>query len=132
MASEKNKSERQLFSTLLQFLIGNTEISRQVTSYREIYEVGSLLLIHGKTTTLPANRTTKGPRHGSFKGTHSRNGKYRDQIHFCGSTGSVSGRMALSVLQRLMALPFSSGCRQECSLVREKFDILVLRTYGVD
>ena len=100
MASDKNKSMRQFFLKL-PLLTGSTEIVWQATSYRGIFENGSLPLILGKTTTLPANRTTKGLRHGSFKATRSRNGKHQDQVPFYGSTGNVSRRPALMLLPEI-------------------------------
>jgi len=74
----------------LAVLTGSTEIGLQATNCREIFEIGSLLLIHGKITTLLASRATKGRRRGSSKATCSRNGKHPGQVPFFGSTGNVS------------------------------------------
>jgi hypothetical protein len=108
MASDKSKLKRQLFLTFA-IPYRNIEIGRQVTSCREIFEIGSLRLIHGKITKFPTNRASKGPQHGSFKETRSRNGKRRDQIRFCGSMGNVSCRLVLALSQRLIASPSVAG-----------------------
>jgi len=110
-------------------LIARTKIGWQVTSCREIFEIGFPPLIPGKTTTLPANRATKEPRCGSFEATHSRNGKHRDRVPFFGSMENVSCRAEL--LQRLIGFPFVSGRRKECALVRQTLDTFVLRIYGI-
>jgi hypothetical protein len=62
----------------------------QVISYSKIFEVGSPHPILGKITTLPVTRITKGPRSGSFRAKHSRNGNRPGLILFYGFMGSVS------------------------------------------
>src|SRR5579863_5394819 len=74
----------------LPLLTGGTEIAWQVTSYRDVFNGGCLPLIHGRTTTSPMDCGTVGLGHGSFKVTHSRNGKNLDRVHYCGSMGCVS------------------------------------------
>ena len=61
-----------------------------MTSCGEIFEIGCFPLIHGKITTLPVDRTTRGLQRGFFKVTRSRNGKHPDQVPFYGCTGNVS------------------------------------------
>src|SRR6266851_442602 len=102
----------------LALLPGSAEIVWQVTSYREIFDVGSLLLIHGKITILRSDRGTAGRRHGSFKATYSRNGKYPERVPSYGSTGNVSCHPAFNSSQRLMDFPLRSGLWEECTLVR--------------
>jgi hypothetical protein len=99
-------------------LPGLAVIVLQVTSCGKISAIGSLLLIRGRITTLPANRTTKGPRHGSFKATRSQNGSHRDRVRFYGSTENVSCRMALTLSQGLIVSPLRSGLREKRTLVR--------------
>jgi|SRR6267142_250565 len=72
-------------------------IVRQVTSCSKIFAVGSLPLIHGKTTILPADRGTTGPGRGSFEGTRSRNGKHMDRIPSYGYMANVCVRPSLSL-----------------------------------
>jgi hypothetical protein len=74
VASEMNRSKRQLYE-LLPFPTRGSEIVWQVTSYSMMSGNGSLLLIRGKTTTLPVTCTAKGLQRGSFRVTHSCNGK---------------------------------------------------------
>ncbi len=89
-----------------------------MTSYGEIFEIGSLPLIHGRITTLPVNRTSKGPRRGLFKATCSLNGKHPNGAPFFGSMGNVSCLPVLIRPERLMFFRLPSGRRKECSLVR--------------
>jgi hypothetical protein len=103
---------------MLALLPESAEIVWQVTSYREIFDVGSLLLIHGKITILPSNRGIAGRQHGSFKATYSRNGKYPEQVPSYGSTGNVRCHPAFNPSQRLMVFPLRSGLWEECTLVR--------------
>jgi hypothetical protein len=88
MASAKNKSKRQLF-VMSPLVAGITEILWQVTSYREIFNVGSLPPIHGKITTLPRNHGTVVLGHGSFKVTRSQSGGTPDRAHYYGSMENV-------------------------------------------
>jgi hypothetical protein len=111
-----NKLKRQLFPHVA-ISAGITEIVWQVTSCSKIFEVGSLPPIHGKITTLPADRGTVGLGRGSFKATCSQNGRHLDQIPFYGFTGNVSCCPTLTH-SRLMVFPFRSGRREECTLVR--------------
>jgi hypothetical protein len=53
-------------------------------------ENGSPPLIHGKITTSPANRITKGLPRGLFKATRSQNGKHPEQVPYSGYMGNVS------------------------------------------
>src|SRR6266851_937659 len=102
----------------LALLRGSAEIVWQVTSYREISDVGSLLLIHGKITILPSNRGTAGRRHGSFKARYSRNGKYPERVPSYGSMGNVRCHPGFNPSERLMVFPLRSWLWEECTLVR--------------
>jgi hypothetical protein len=75
---------------------GNPETIWQVISCRMIFEAGSPLLIHGKTTTSLAGLDTPGPRIGSFKAIPFQNGNCPDQVPFFGFTGNVSCRSMFS------------------------------------
>ena len=90
----------------------------QVTSCNRIFEDGSLPLIHGRITTLLANRATKGLRRGSFTAKRSQNGNRPNRAPFFGSTENV-GLTPSAYAQRLMQMdfPFRSGRRKECTLV---------------
>ena len=101
MASEMNKSKRQIFREKLLSLIGITEIVWQVTSYSRMFEVGSLHPIHGRTTISPVNRDTLAQRRGLSKAAPSRNGNHPDQVPFYGFTGNVSPPSPM-LLQKLM------------------------------
>ena len=89
MAAGINKLERQLVPTTV-IVIAKTEILWQVTSYKHIFENGSLLLIHGKIRIPRANGGTKRPRCGSFRATLSQNGRRLERNPFCGCMGKVS------------------------------------------
>jgi hypothetical protein len=90
-------------------LTGITEIVFQVTNCGKIFEVGSLLPIHGKITTSLASRDRAGPEHGSFKGTQSLNGNHPDETACYGSMANVSYRPAPFLSQKLMPFPFVAG-----------------------
>ena len=79
-----------------------------MTSCKESFEDGSLLLIRGKITTLPAVRGTAGLGRGLSKVTRSRDGKYPDPVPFYGFMGNVSRRLAL-LSRRLIAFQFIAG-----------------------
>jgi len=68
---------------------GSVDIVLQVINYKKIFEIGSPPLIHGKITTLPASRITKGLQCGLSKATRSWNGRHPDRVPFCGSMGNV-------------------------------------------
>ncbi len=51
---------------MLVLLPRSAEIVWQVTSYREIFDIGSLLLIYRKITILPSDCGTVGQQHSSF------------------------------------------------------------------
>ena len=91
MASNENKAKRRYHSiidvTNKKVLIVDT--ASQVTNYKEIFEIGSPLLIHGKTTTLPASRITKGLPRGLSNATHFRNGRHPGRVPFFGSMENV-------------------------------------------
>ena len=89
-----------------------------------ISEIGSLPLIHGKTITLLVNPTTKAPQPGSWRVRRFQNGKHPDRVPCCGCMGNVSGRLPLTLSQRLIILLPRSGRRKECSVVREAFNII--------
>jgi len=95
-----------------------------VTNYNGIFEIGSLPLIHGKISTLLVNPTTKGPQPGSWRVRYFQSGKHLDGVPCCGCMGNVSGRLPLTLSQRLIILLPRSGRRKECSLVRETFGII--------
>jgi hypothetical protein len=84
-----------------------------------MYRVGSLLLIHGKITTLPANHGTLGRPDGLSKATLSQNGSRPDRVHFSGFMASVRRFPAYMLSQRLMVVfPVRSGRWKEHLLVR--------------
>jgi len=89
-----------------------------MTSFSKIFEVGFLHLIRGEITTSHADRDIAGLGGGSFKIARSQNGKNPDRALFYGSTGNVSYRPTLTLLQRLTAFPCRSGLWEECTLVR--------------
>lgn len=82
-----NESQRELF-LLPTWLTGKLKQS-QVRKCRERFESGSLLQIHGETTTLLANRTTKERRDGSWMVIHLQIGNLLAQIRFYGFMGNV-------------------------------------------
>jgi len=90
VASDLNKAKREPFLTL-SLLTGITEIVQQATAYRKIFSGGYHRLIHGRTTTLPANHAIAGLQTGSFMATRIQNGECpKSRVHFCGSMGNVS------------------------------------------
>ena len=115
MASEMNKSKRQIVLKLA-LLTGITEIVWQVTSYSAMFEVGSLRLIHGKTTILPVDCDTVEQQRGLLEVAPFRNGNLPDQDLFYGFMGSVS-HLTSTFLQGLMTFIPDSGRRKERSLV---------------
>jgi hypothetical protein len=66
----------------------------QVTSCKEISGVGSVHLIHGKITTLPAICDTLGRRGGLSEVTISQNGSVLDRVRFFGFMANVRGYLA--------------------------------------
>ncbi len=98
-----------------------------MTSYKGIFEVGSLPPIHGKITISPRNRDTVGLEHGLFKETRSQNGKHLERVRFYGSMGKVSRCLALTLFYRLMIFPFRSGRRKECTMVHQPVNIFFLK-----
>ena len=113
------------------WLSGNADTAWQVTNYSRRFDIGSLLLTHGKTITLLVNPTTKGPQPGSWRVRCFQHGKHLDQVPCYGCMGNVSGRLPPTLSQRLMILLSRSGRRKECSLVRETSDILSREFMGV-
>jgi hypothetical protein len=105
---------------MAQLLTGITEIVRQVTSCKEIFNVGCHRLIHGKITTLPADRGIAEPESGSLKGIRSPNGRLLEWVQFYGSMANVSCRPAVTLSPRLMDFPLtaSSGIWKKRALVR--------------
>ena len=89
MASEMNKSKRQIFHKLA-LLMGIIEVVWQVTSYRKMFDDGSLRLTHGKITILPVARDTPERQRGLLPAAPFRNGNCPDQDLFYGFMGSVS------------------------------------------
>ena len=80
-----------------------------MSSCREIFEAGSPLRIHGKITTLPADRGTKRPDRGLLTARSSQNGKLLGRVPFYGLMGNVSSRPALTFSQTLIVFPFIAG-----------------------
>ena len=116
IASEMNKSKRQIFSSNLPLLTGITEIVWQVTSYRKMFEDGSLRLTHGKITILPLDRDTPERQRGLLEVAPFRNGNRLDQDLFYGFMGNVSPPTSTHS-QGLIVFTPDSGRRKECSLV---------------
>jgi hypothetical protein len=96
----------------------------------EIFDVGCLLLIHGKITMRLVDRGTARQEHGLWTATRSRNGKILVLVLFYISLGSVSFQPMLNLSDCLTVISFLSGRRQECTLVRLRCNITVLRTYS--
>jgi len=94
VASDMNKLKRELVLTL-PLLAEITVIAWQVTSCSKISAIGSLLLIHGKITTLPGHRITQGRRRGSLMASRSQNGNRRRRVPFFGSMENVGCLPAL-------------------------------------
>ena len=63
------------------------------------------------------NLASRRLRRGSFKEKLSQNGNRLDRVRFCGSTGSVSCCLAVTLLQTLMSITVCSWRREECVLV---------------
>jgi hypothetical protein len=116
MASEMNKSKRQIFRKLAP-LIGITEVVSQVTSYSKMFEIGSLHLILGKIRILPADRDTAERQRGLSEVTPSWNGNRPGQVHCCGFMGSVSPPTPTLSHGVMMPPPPDSGRRKERALV---------------
>jgi hypothetical protein len=73
IASGINRLKRRLYFDVV-VLSGNAENGWQVTNCNKTFGIGSLLLTHGKTITLPSIRTFTGPPRGSPKTIPSWNG----------------------------------------------------------
>jgi hypothetical protein len=74
----------------LSLLMGIAEVAWQMTSYTKFFEVGSLHLIHGRTTISPADRDIPGRQHGLSEAARSRNGSHPVQVLFYGFMENVS------------------------------------------
>ena len=96
LASDMNKSKRQLFLSLL-LLIWATETTAQVITCKKTFVVGFLPRIRGKITTLPVKHATMGPQRGSFGASRFQIGNLLVQVPFYGSTGSVSGHLSVTL-----------------------------------
>ena len=97
----------------------------QVTSYREIFGLGALPLIHGKSQCCPriAVQRYSGTAACFFQGDALSDWKASGPIGVpsYGSTGNVSllsYRLTLTLSQKLMVSSFRSGRGEECTLVR--------------
>ena len=84
-----NKSKCEIFIKL-SLLIGIAEVVWQMTSYSKMFEVGSLHLIHGRTTIPPADRDTAERQRGLLEVAPFRNGRHLVQGPFYGSMENVS------------------------------------------
>ena len=87
-----------------------------------MFEVGSLHLIHGRTTISPVDRGIPEQRHGLLEVAPSRNGNHPVEVPFYGFMANVSHSTS-TLSQRLMAFSPDSGSRQERSLVCDIFDL---------
>ena len=94
VASDMNKLKRELV-LMLPLLAEITVIAWQVTSCNKISAIGSLLLIHGRTTILPEHRNTQGRGSGSLMASRSQNGDRRRRVPFFGSMENVGCLPAL-------------------------------------
>jgi hypothetical protein len=110
--------------------MGIAEVVWQMTSYSKMFEVGSLHLIHGRTTISPADRDTAERQRGLSEAAPSRNGRHPVQVLFYGFMENVSSQ-PFTLSQGLIALPFNSGCRKERHLVCQPSAIYVSRTNSV-
>ena len=70
--------------------MGIAEVVWQVTSYNKMFEVGSLHLIHGRTTISLADRDTAERQRGLSEVVPSRNGSHPIQVLFYGFMANVS------------------------------------------
>jgi len=80
----------------------------QVKDCSETFEIGSLLLILGRTTTLHANLNTPELQHGGSVVKLSQTGNILAQVHSCGYMGSVSV-CAVIIYPQLMVFTFAAG-----------------------
>jgi hypothetical protein len=86
VVSDASKSKRQPFFHVA-IVVKNIW---QVTTYSKIFSSGYHHLILGETTILPASHATLGLQHGSFRVTHSWNGKdLRPGVPFYGFMENV-------------------------------------------
>jgi hypothetical protein len=117
MASDINKLTRQLDLNFAA-TVWKTQLVRQATSCRKLFEDGYLPPIHGKTITSPTSHVTRQLRCGLFEAKHSQHGDRLVRALFCGSMANVSRCLAIPPSQRLTDIIFSSGRRKERVLVR--------------
>src|SRR6266566_2829953 len=110
--------------------MGIAEAIWQMTSYSKMFEIGSLHLIHGRTTISPADRDTVERQRGLSEAAPSRNGRHPVQVLIYGFMENVSFP-TLYAFPGLIALPLGSGCRKERHLVYQPSAIYVLRTNSV-
>ncbi len=80
----------------------------QVKKWGKIFEIGFLLQILGRITTLHANLNTAEPEHGGFMVKLSQSGNGLAQVHSCGYMGSVSV-CAVIIFPQLTISTFSAG-----------------------
>ena len=106
----------------------NTELVSQVKSCGKICEIGSLLLIRGKTITSSTNHATAGLGCGSSKDAPFQIGN--GPVPFFGFMGNVGFLPCPSTFTETVAFPFRSRLRKEHPLVRHSFDVSTPGTYG--
>ena len=80
----------------------------QVKNCRKTFEIGSLLQILGRITTLRVNLNTAEPQHGGYMVKRFQSGSTLAQVHSCGYMGNVS-RYAVIISPRLTISTFSAG-----------------------
>ena len=92
-------------------------ISSQVKSCIKTFEIGSVLQILGRTTTLHVNLNTPEPQHGGSTVKLSQTGNFLAQVHSCGCMGSVSVCVVI-ISPQTQDICHCSGSRKEHSLVQ--------------
>src|SRR5712691_7790413 len=80
----------------------------QAKKWGKTFEIGSLLQILGRITTLHAILNTPEPEHGGFMVKFSQSGNSLAQVHSCGYMGSVSV-CAVIIFPQLTILTFTAG-----------------------
>ena len=89
LADDQKKSKRQSFFNVMKANWDHRDCL-QVIAYSKKLSHGSHRLILQRTIILPANHATLGLQCGSFRATHSQNGKCpRTRVVFYGFMGNV-------------------------------------------
>ena len=131
MATEMHKSKCEISSyKSCRCRWESLRVVWQMTGYSRIFEVGSLRLIRGGTTILPADHDTAERQRGLSGTAPSQNGCHPVQVLFYGSMENVSSP-TFTLSRGLIALPLGSRCRKERPLVCQLSAIYASGTNGV-